>query len=100
MDFDFENKRELIRVPKEILPDVQQRLPGMKPAQQNLVEWEEKWTGDFIFENEWQSFRTKKDRSLELTSVYHEVTSGRRKIAVKVVDIFGNDTMTIVEVTV
>ena len=100
VDFDFENKRELIRVPKEILPDVQQRLPGMKPAQQNLVEWEEKWTGDFIFENEWQSFRTKKDRSLELTSVYHEVTSGRRKIAVKVVDIFGNDTMTIVEVTV
>ena len=80
--------------------DVQQRLPGMKPAQQNLVEWEEKWTGDFIFENEWQSFRTKKDRSLELTSVYHEVSSGRRKIAVKVVDIFGNDTMTIVEVTV
>jgi adenine-specific DNA-methyltransferase len=100
VDFDFENKRELIRVPKEILPDVQQRLPGMKPAQQNLVEWEEKWTGDFIFENEWQSFRTKKDRSLELTSVYHEVSSGRRKIAVKVVDIFGNDTMTIVEVTV
>ena len=72
----------------------------MKPAQQNLVEWEEKWTGDFIFENEWQSFRTKKDRSLELTSVYHEVSSGRRKIAVKVVDISGNDTMTIVEVTV
>ncbi len=100
VDFDFENKRELIRVPKEILPDVQQRLPGMKPAQQNLVEWEEKWTGDFIFENEWQSFRTKKDRSLELTSVYHEVSSGRRKIAVKVVDIFGNDTMTIVEVNV
>jgi hypothetical protein len=25
---------------------------------------------------------------------------GRRKVAVKVVDIFGNDTMTIVEVTV
>jgi hypothetical protein len=32
--------------------------------------------------------------------VAHEVTPGRRKIAVKVVDIFGNDTMTIVEVTV
>ena len=27
-------------------------------------------------------------------------TPGRRKLAVKVVDIFGNDTMTIVEVTV
>ena len=63
-------------------------------------EWEEQWTGDYVFENEWQSFRTKKDRSLELTSVAHECSSGRRKIAVKVVDIFGNDTMTIVEVTI
>jgi len=32
--------------------------------------------------------------------VAHEVKPGRRKIAVKVVDIFGNDTMTIVEVSV
>ena len=64
-------------------------------------EWEEQWTGDYIFENEWQSFRTKKDRSLELTSVAHEYAQpGRRKLAVKVVDIFGNDTMTIVEVSV
>ena len=52
------------------------------------------------FENAWQSFRTKKDRSLVLKSVLHECTRGRRKIAVKVVDIFGNDTMTIVEVSV
>ncbi len=100
VDFDFENKREIIRVPKELNPDEQTRLKGMEPAQKNLVEWEERWTGDFIFENEWQSFRTKKDRSLELTSVYHECPPGRRKIAVKVVDIFGNDTMTIVEVNV
>ena len=47
-----------------------------------------------------KEFRTKKDRSLELKSVFHECAPGRRKIAVKVVDIFGNDTMTIIEVTV
>jgi adenine-specific DNA-methyltransferase len=41
-----------------------------------------------------------KDRSLEMVSVAQEVTPGRRKVAVKVVDIFGNDTMTIVEVNV
>ena len=63
-------------------------------------EWQEQWTGDYVFENEWQSFRTKQDRSLELTSVAHECPPGRRKIAVKVVDIFGNDTMTIIEVSV
>ena len=64
------------------------------------IMFDETWTGDYIFENEWQSFRTKKDRSLELTSVFHECEPGRRKLAVKVVDIFGNDMMTIVEVTV
>jgi len=82
VDFDYESKRELIRVKDEATGGI-----------------EEKWTGDFIFENEWQSFRTKKDRSLELVSAYHEVDKKRVKVAVKVVDIFGNDTMTIVEVS-
>jgi hypothetical protein len=83
VDFNFESKREIIRV---------------KNGDTGV--WEEQWTGDYIFENEWQSFRTKKDRSLELKSVFHECAPGRRKIAVKVVDIFGNDTMTIVDVNV
>jgi len=83
VDFNFESKREIVRVQK---PD--------------SGEWEEVWTGDYIFENEWQSFRTKKDRSIELTSVFKECAPGRRKLAVKVVDIFGNDTMTIVDVSV
>ena len=87
VDFNFENKREIVRVP---LPSAGGGTEGG---------FEEVWTGDFIFENEWQSFRTKKERALELTSVYHECAPGRRKIAVKVVDIFGNDTMTIVEVS-
>jgi len=80
VDFNFESKKEIIRVKNE-----------------DTGEWEERWSGDFIFENEWQSFRTKKDRSLELKSVFHECAPGRNKIAVKVVDIFGNDTMTIIE---
>jgi DNA modification methylase len=101
VDFDFESKREIIRVAKnEVGGHVQTELPGMGDGQLHLQEWEEVWTGDYIFENEWQSFRTKKDRSLELKSIFLECKPGRRKIAVKVVDIFGNDTMTIVEVSV
>jgi len=98
VDFDFESKREIIRVKKSLAD--QASFAGMEPPQKHLEEWEEIWTGDYIFENEWQSFRTKKDRSLELTSVLHECTPGRRKLAVKVVDIFGTDTMSIVEVNV
>ncbi len=98
VDFDYESKREIIRVP--IVPETQEAFEGMGDAQLSLATYEEQWTGDYVFENEWQSFRTKKDRSLELVSVAHECQAGRRKIAVKVVDIFGNDTMTIVEVSV
>ena len=99
VDFNFESKRELIRVQRE--PVRQAQMSGLeRPEQVALAEYEEVWTGDYIFENEWQSFRTRKDRSLELTSVARECPPGRRKLAVKVVDIFGNDTMTIIEVTV
>ena len=83
VDFDFESKREITRIKNE-----------------DTGEMEEQWSGDYIFENEWQSFRTRKDRSLELKSAAHECRPGRCKIAVKVVDIFGNDTMKIVEVGV
>jgi adenine-specific DNA-methyltransferase len=97
VDFDFESKREIIRVKKD--PSTGSTGSPIAGSGQD-GEWEEQWTGDYIFENEWQSFRTKKDRSLELKSVFHECAPGRRKIAVKVVDIFGNDTMTIVDVSV
>lgn len=95
VDFDFESKKEIIRVEK---------LNESKDGDTELTafekEYEEVWSGDYIFENEWQSFRTKKDRTLELKTVFKECKPGRRKIAVKVVDIFGNDTMKIIEVDV
>ena len=61
---------------------------------------EEHLPDDFIFENEWQSFHTKKDRGLKLKTPFHERNPGRYKIAAKVMGIFGNDTMKIVEVGV
>jgi site-specific DNA-methyltransferase (adenine-specific)/adenine-specific DNA-methyltransferase len=64
-------------------------------------EFEERWTGSYIFENEWQSFRTRRDRSLELISAPHTYSrKGRYTVAVKVIDIFGNDTMVLVPVNV
>jgi len=83
VDFDFENRKEIVKVTN----------PETK-------EEKEEWTGGYIFENEWQSFRTKKDKKLELTSSEKEVFSGKCKIAVKVVDIFGNDTTKVIEVKV
>ncbi len=83
VDFDFESKKEIVRVVDE-----------------KTGEEKEEWTGSYIFENEWQSFRTKKDRSLELTSAFKDAQKGKMKIAVKVIDIFGNDTTKVIEVNI
>jgi DNA modification methylase len=85
VDFDFESKREIILVKDPLTGEI-----------------EEKWTGDYVFENEWQAFRTKKNRTLELKSIFHKYEPGaaRKKVAVKVVDVLGNDTMKIINVNV
>ena len=88
VDFDFESKKEIIK--KENFKKQTGKLDLEK-------EYVEEWTGDYIFENEWQSFRTKKNRELELKTPFRNL-GGKRKIAIKVVDIFGNDTMKIIEI--
>lgn len=98
VDFDYESKKEIVRI--KMAPKPQEALVGMEPPQMELEQYEEVFTGDFIFENEWQSFRTRKDRTLELKSVYHECAKGPRKIGVKVVDIFGNDTMKVISINI
>jgi DNA modification methylase len=95
VDFDFSSRKEIIRVPKTHGDNLFE-----KGNVQELLEFEDVWTGDYIFDNEWQSFRTKKNRELELTSAVKEVTKGKYKVAIKVVDIFGNDTTRVIEVEV
>jgi adenine specific DNA methylase Mod len=59
------------------------------------VDWDYK---DDTFHNQWQSYRTKKDRSLELITDPHQYSKkGDYKVMVKVIDIFGNDTTHIIE---
>jgi hypothetical protein len=82
VDFDFASQPEIITV-----------LENDKEVK--------KRTGKFIFENEWQSFRTKSDRSLELTSSpFSYVDPGNYSVAVKVIDIFGNDTTRVFKIKV
>lgn len=106
VDFDYESRKEIIKVPRGTgLGVVQGFLPGQEPSQRELelpaADFEERWTGAYIFENEWQRFRTRQSRTLELTTASHTYTKpGRYLIAVKVIDIFGNDTMALVPINV
>jgi hypothetical protein len=81
VDYNFADRKEIIKVTEN-------------------GEEKEVWTGDYIFDNEWQTFRTKKNRSLELVSAPKELPKGEYKVAIKVVDIFGNDTTKVVTIKV
>ncbi len=82
IDFNYESNKEIIKVEED-------------------GELKEKWTGSYIFENEWQSFRTKQNSDLDLTSAPHVYEKpGRYKIMVKVVDILGIDTSQVFEVEI
>ena len=82
VDFDFESQREIVRVATD---------EGEKDI----------WTGRYIFENQWQDFRIKASRELTKVSDRHTYDlPGEYKIAVKVVDVFGNDTTKVVKLKV
>ncbi len=82
VDYDFESQREIIAVTEGDAT-------------------KETWTGRYIFENQWQDFRVRGDRSLRTVSDPHTYdTPGEYKIAVKVVDVFGNDTTKVVKLKV
>jgi adenine-specific DNA-methyltransferase len=51
IDFNYEDKKEIIKVKND------------------KDETEDKWSGNYLFENEWQSYRTKKNLTLEFLSI-------------------------------
>lgn len=82
VDFDFESKKEILTVVED---DEEKQL----------------WSGRYVFENQWQSFRTRNNRDLETTSAPHTYDEpGEYKVAVKAIDVFGNDTTKLIKVKV
>ena len=64
--------------------------------------WSVDWNfREDTFHNEWQEFRTKRKKNIQLQSIDHNYDSpGTYKIMIKVIDVFGNDTTTMEEVTI
>jgi site-specific DNA-methyltransferase (adenine-specific)/adenine-specific DNA-methyltransferase len=97
VDFDYESRKEIIQEPQSMGVDSKH---GVASTKDGMIVFEDRWTGAYIFENEWQSYRTRQNRKLDLKSAKHRYDKpGRYTIAVKVIDIFGNDTMTLIAVT-
>jgi adenine-specific DNA-methyltransferase len=60
------------------------------------------WHDNKPFEHHWQDFRTRKDRTLKIkTDIgWKYETNGKKRICVKVIDVFGVDTTTVIDVEV
>lgn len=67
--------------------------------------WIDYWAVDFdfkgdTFHNQWQSYRTRKNKKLELTAKHIYEETGTYTVQVKVIDILGNDTTRTLKVEV
>jgi hypothetical protein len=61
------------------------------------VDWDNR---DDTFHNEWQSYRTRKSRDLDLATTHQYSSKGDYSVVVKVIDILGNDTTKALRITV
>ena len=77
----------------------------VRKAVKHWSQWIDYWAVDWdnksdTFHNEWQTYRTRKDKSLQLEITHAYADAGDYTIVVKVIDILGNDTTKTVKVKV
>lgn len=92
--------RDFVIPNTELIPnDVRERI-------KKWSDYVDYWAVDWDFQDDtfvqgWVTYRTRRDRSLSLTSDVHTYEKpGRYRVLAKVVDIFGNDTSQVHEVSV
>lgn len=86
-------------IPLDDVPDDVQR------AVTHWEQWIDYWAVDWnnsgdAFHNEWQAYRTRKQRTLERRASHTYADAGSYRVVVKVIDILGNDTTKAIAVEV
>lgn len=76
-----------------------------RKAVKHWSQWIDYWAVDWdnksdTFHNEWQTYRTRKDKSLLLETAHSYADPGEYTVVIKVIDILGNDTTKTVKVSV
>lgn len=84
--------------PDDIPEDVREHIT-------HWSQWIDYWAVDWnyrddTFHNEWQSYRTKQNSKLELTTGKIYDTNGKYTVLVKVIDILGNDTTKAIQIEI
>lgn len=103
--FNYHSKKEIIKISSQSgfsrLKDGKHSESNKSQNAVNYTSDNAYWTGIYIFVNEWQSFRTERNPTLEFTSIAPQcLKEGKYQVMGKVVDILGIDTSKIIEVNI
>lgn len=100
------NGKVAVSLTEFIIPNDELIPPEVRQKIKKWSDYVDYWAIDWDFQNDtfvngWTSYRTRKDRTLQLKSEPHEYPEpGKYRVVVKVIDIFGNDTSQVIEVTI
>jgi adenine-specific DNA-methyltransferase len=89
-----------------VIPNDELIPPDVRAKIKKWSDYVDYWAVDWDFQNDtfvnsWTSYRTRRDRTLQLKTDPHVYDApGTYRVLVKVIDIFGNDTSQLFEVTV
>ena len=103
----LENNKDGIKIKLDefVIPNVDELPKDVRSKVKHWSDYIDYWAVDWDFtenfHNEWQTYRTKQDKNLELETPIHTYNKkGKHRIMIKVIDIFGNDTSTIREISI
>jgi DNA modification methylase len=99
------NKRNVVLKLKDFVIPPDDVPEDARKAVKHWSQWIDYWAVDWdnrsdAFHNEWQTYRTRKDKTLLLETSHTYADAGDYTVVVKVIDILGNDTTKTVKVTV
>ena len=90
--------KDFVIPPNDVPAEIQKEI-------KHYSQWVDYWAIDWdykndTFHNEWQSYRSRQNQDLELTTNHTYEASGEYQVVVKVIDILGNDTTKLLKVQV
>ncbi len=94
-----------IKLDEFVIPNVDELPKEVRAKVKHWSDYIDYWAVDWDFtenfHNEWQTYRTRQDKNLELETPVHAYNrKGKHRIMIKVIDIFGNDTSTIKDIMI
>lgn len=105
VDIKTKKREVIIELKNFVIPHTDLIPQDVKDKIKVWTDWIDYWAVDFDFRNDtfnngWTSYRTKKERMLNLKATHTYEQPGKYKIFVKVIDIFGIDTSQVFDVEV